>query len=316
MRNFSAIVALALAACLAMATIGCSGGDYEKARSLYDSGQFEEAAAIFEKLGDYEDSADMYLKCEYDHAKELYESERYEKAEALFAQLGDYEDSAEMVGDCERGITLRDYGDVLKGLKGEWYINGGSNANLLCYSFNSSKVTIFDIRNDQSDGDAFMGNAQYTKTVCDVRVDDSDITILKEGRPFKAIKYSMSDGSVVLDGGAYMPGDRARKELEGVWSGTVSEDTYLGVSTKHVTFDLSDGTLKFEERVSALNKPGDYYEYGPSEFKYELDGGLLKLDTSQRTTVDTADMGAAHARFNVIDGKATLLYGGTPLSRE
>ena len=39
MRNFSAIVALALAACLAMATIGCSGGDYEKARSLYDSGR-------------------------------------------------------------------------------------------------------------------------------------------------------------------------------------------------------------------------------------------------------------------------------------
>lgn len=119
MRNFAAIVAMALAACLAMAMIGCSGGDYEKAKSLYDSGQFEEAAAIFEKLGDYEDSADMYLKCEYGQAKELYDSERYEKAEALFAQLGDYEDSAEMVGDCERGITLRDYGDVLKGLKGE-----------------------------------------------------------------------------------------------------------------------------------------------------------------------------------------------------
>lgn len=59
-------VALLLALSMVFAICGCGDSqkkDYEKAVSLFDEGSYEEAQAIFEELGDYEDSSSYVEKC-------------------------------------------------------------------------------------------------------------------------------------------------------------------------------------------------------------------------------------------------------------
>lgn len=59
-------VALLLALSMVLALCGCGNNqkkDYEKAISLFDEGSYEEAQAIFEVLGDYEDSSSYVEKC-------------------------------------------------------------------------------------------------------------------------------------------------------------------------------------------------------------------------------------------------------------
>lgn len=55
------IVALLLAFSMVVILCGCSSGNYKKAVSLYEAGNYEEAKIRFEKLGDYEDSEE-YVK--------------------------------------------------------------------------------------------------------------------------------------------------------------------------------------------------------------------------------------------------------------
>ena len=60
---------------------GCGkGGDYKKAMSMYENGQFEEAAEKFTELGDYENSQDMVMVCRYEAAKTLFDAGNYEEA--------------------------------------------------------------------------------------------------------------------------------------------------------------------------------------------------------------------------------------------
>lgn len=57
------IVALLLVLTMALALCGCSSSDYKKAQEMFEQGQYEEAQAIFESLGDYEDSKEQASNC-------------------------------------------------------------------------------------------------------------------------------------------------------------------------------------------------------------------------------------------------------------
>lgn len=67
------ILSLLLASMLVMVFFltGCNGSDYKNAVSLYESGQYEEAIAAFEALGDYKDSADRIVACQLGMAADL-----------------------------------------------------------------------------------------------------------------------------------------------------------------------------------------------------------------------------------------------------
>jgi TolA-binding protein len=104
-----AIGAALIAACVS----GCSSSDYKNAMSMYEAGQYEEAATIFTELGDYEDSSAMVLTCQYEGAKSDYDAGDYDGAKETFTALGDYEDSADWVLACTYGQakTLADAGN-------------------------------------------------------------------------------------------------------------------------------------------------------------------------------------------------------------
>lgn len=90
----------------AFALAGCESSDYKKAMSMYENGEYEEAAKIFTELGEYEDSAEMATKAE------------------------------------EQWILVT-YADVFEALKEEtWYFNGGSDTILNYLTFADKEATI------------------------------------------------------------------------------------------------------------------------------------------------------------------------------
>lgn len=88
------------------ALTGCDSSDYKKAMSMYENGEYEEAAKLFTELGDYEDSAEMALKAE------------------------------------EQWMFVK-YADVFETLKQDtWFFNGGSDTILNYLTFTDKEATV------------------------------------------------------------------------------------------------------------------------------------------------------------------------------
>ena len=73
--------------------------DYNKAMSLYNEGDYPAAQAMFESLGDYQDSAFYAFECAniqtYTTAWEYLENNDYKNAIDVFCKLGDFRDAAD-----------------------------------------------------------------------------------------------------------------------------------------------------------------------------------------------------------------------------
>ena len=79
---------------------------YEKAVDLYNSGSYDEASAILSGLrADYPEADAFITQCDYARAVELYGSGDYEEAKDIFERLGDYEDSADKLKDCDYNLA-------------------------------------------------------------------------------------------------------------------------------------------------------------------------------------------------------------------
>ena len=89
----SAAVVLAVAAFLVVTKVIIPGNAYKAAESLLEAGQYEEAAAAFEALGDYKDAPDQALEALYLRAEALEAQGDHEGAIAAFEALGNYKDS-------------------------------------------------------------------------------------------------------------------------------------------------------------------------------------------------------------------------------
>lgn len=82
---------------------------YNKAQTLFEQGNYEEAEDLFDELGDFENSAQYAAEAEkeeemaedYEEGKALMVAENYDAAIVAFAKLGDYKDSAALVEECK-----------------------------------------------------------------------------------------------------------------------------------------------------------------------------------------------------------------------
>lgn len=80
--------------------------DYKKAKAFFENKKYEDAAAAFKKLKDYEDSEELYKKSNYQLAKQYYKGYEYEKAEEIFKSLGDYKESDDYADRCAVQIFI------------------------------------------------------------------------------------------------------------------------------------------------------------------------------------------------------------------
>ena len=89
---------------------------YIEALALEDGGQLDEALALWEELGSFEDSADHARTLrsvipaeELAHARALMDAGRYEQARVLLATMTDYGDTAMMIDECDEAILRAAY---------------------------------------------------------------------------------------------------------------------------------------------------------------------------------------------------------------
>lgn len=94
------IFALLLSVMLLVCLTGCASSDYKKATETMEAKDYAAAAAAFEALGDYKDSADLALECGYKNAEALLDDGEYDDAADAFEALGDYKDAEEMISEC------------------------------------------------------------------------------------------------------------------------------------------------------------------------------------------------------------------------
>ena len=110
MIAFAVILCAALA--LGIAQIVIPARKYAEAMALFETGQFEKARSVFEKLGTYRDSAERIAQIpferDYAAAAALMDDRKYEDAILAFKILGDYKDSAQRVEEAREAIRARD----------------------------------------------------------------------------------------------------------------------------------------------------------------------------------------------------------------
>ena len=94
--KIAAIVAvLVVAAVVVYQTVIKNMLAYQDAEQLAQQGEYEEAIAAFEALGDYKDSAEQIEAVKYAWAQAKEAEEDYSGAAELYHELGDYQDSSE-----------------------------------------------------------------------------------------------------------------------------------------------------------------------------------------------------------------------------
>ena len=108
-----AAVIVVLAAAVIVLKVLIPGSKYAEGEALLAAGQYEEAIAVFEDLGDFKDSPYMVNKSQYKYGVALYEDGEFKKAMKVFKALGDFKDSEDQVEACEEGLRNQAYTEAL-----------------------------------------------------------------------------------------------------------------------------------------------------------------------------------------------------------
>ena len=92
---------------------------YNDAVALEKAGNYQEAIAAFEAMGDYKDSPEKILECKYAEAEAKLEAGDFPAARAGFNSIGGYSDALERINDVryaegEHFIETKEYGQALK----------------------------------------------------------------------------------------------------------------------------------------------------------------------------------------------------------
>lgn len=311
---------------------GCGkGGDYKKAMSMYENGQYEEAAAKFTELGDYENSQDMVTTCKYEAAKALFDAGNYEEAKKAFVGLGDYENSADYVTECDynsacalfdagdyegaislfetipafkdsqdkiksanKELMVEKYGPVLQALNGKtWLFNGGSDTILNKISFTDTEAEIAQV---YYDGNGKHDNGSNT---CPFAIDDKNILITMTDGTEMEIPYTLDGDKISLEEGKYFTKEEIESGIQGYWNLRKTQNLLGKNATNEDNIYFNEGKVMSESAAEAFDgAPGEYYYFGPYTGSYTLNFG--GFDTEMR-----------HGNnwfYNIIDGKVTILH--------
>lgn len=83
------ILSLCLIVLILTMLTGCDSSKYKEATKLFNAGNYAEAQAIFEELGDYEDSSNYVVDCKIKIAESLVENKEFQEAINIYSELND-----------------------------------------------------------------------------------------------------------------------------------------------------------------------------------------------------------------------------------
>ena len=287
---------LTLVIVIAFAFAGCGkGGDYKKALSLFENGQYGEAASIFQELGDYENSVEMAKSSKYQEGKALFDAGSFEEARNIFSGLGEYEDCKALMEDCDHQIMLQTYADVFKALDGKvWYFNGGADNIMNSIAFKGEKAVIAQI---YFDGNWKHDNGSTEHTFV---ADEKNITVVMEDESTLQIPYSLKDNQVLLDSKEYVTAEEIDDAIQGYWKVRTSNNVLGNAVKREQCIYINRGKLVSESVTGVMgSSDGEYYYYGPYEGTYKLDFG--GFDTDMRHGQEWF--------YNIIDGEIFVFHG-------
>ena len=124
------VAIVCIAAILLATKVFIPGSKYKQATALLDAGQYDEAIAAFEALGEYKDSTEQAKEAnlakteaknavKYEDAMHLLESGLYDGAIKFFTELGDYRDSTKRL---EAAVNAKKYEEAKKlAASDDWY---------------------------------------------------------------------------------------------------------------------------------------------------------------------------------------------------
>lgn len=78
--------------------------NYNKATALLEQGNYAEAAAMFEKLGNFKNASEMILEVAYQEAASLMDAGNFKDAIPIFRSLNAYKDSASKLSTCQNTV--------------------------------------------------------------------------------------------------------------------------------------------------------------------------------------------------------------------
>lgn len=112
-RSIKKTLCLLLLCTLLLSLSGCNSLDYREAIGLYNDHRFDEAAAIFQELADYEDSANLLRRSRYLAAADRMAAGDYQDALDRFQTMTGYEDVDARILECQYQLAIRlfDAGD-------------------------------------------------------------------------------------------------------------------------------------------------------------------------------------------------------------
>ena len=302
--------ALLMAALLLLTVLtACDSSDYKKATEIYQSGSYLEAAAMFEELGDYEDSSEQALNCRYDYAASLFDSKEYEAAAAAFAELDGFRDSADRITECRYLIAedlfqagnyaeaipayeaLAGYKDADEKLAEaqlqQMYITyapvftalDGGTWFFASTSVNEVKSLAFTDRTVTEGYIFYDGNGPHSGAAAPLAytVDDTAVTVTTEDG-ILAIPYTMDGDQLKLGEGDFFTPAEVDAALQGYWSLLdLSYNAYTGFVTSEYIYYYENGYVKYESATVAYTGDG-YFYYGPYEGTYTVDGAGMHVD--------------------------------------
>ncbi len=258
---------------------GVLGGNknYDRAMELYKSGQFGEAATVFDQLGDYKDSAEMANSCRYQQAKNAYSQEKYEQALQLFQRLGSYKDSADWVEKCQDKLFNPVGTYLLTGLK----IDGEDYSSVISAIGYENYTIIFN-----ADGTGSLaGDGSNIRFTCNRNViDDGTVkipyTYEKDTIRFETegVEMTFTRGTAPVSTGRPSTGSSTPSGVELIFTrGSVGVFPSTGSSTPSGTYKLIGLKVEGEDYSAYLSQLG----YDSYTITFNADGtGVLSGDDS------------------------------------
>lgn len=276
-------------------------GKYSEALSLFDAGQYAEAQVIFNELEDYEDSAEKSVECDYQMALTQLGEKQYDAAIGIFEKLGDYKESAAKLEEAKHEQMMTTYSEEIALLEKDWWVtNGGTENSSDYYEFRNGTAKIWNVwfdGNGKHQGEA-KENQPYTINETTINTQTPD------GEPLE-IAYTVSDGKIVLDDGAFFSPDMVKEGVQGFWKYKYFNynPTFKLYERGEHNIKIDGDTMTYEYAALAVDYVS-YNYFGPWTGPFQVNDGSLDGELAG----DQYNKSANTWFFNIIDGKVAVFY--------